>query len=134
MNRKINLIVLHCSDSDIPAHDSVEVIREWHLQRGFSDIGYHYVITKDGMVHKGRHDSEIGAHVKGHNANSIGICLAGRHEFTAKQFTSLGHLCQKLCYDFGLGKTDILGHTELDPHKTCPNYPHREIIAAWDWH
>ena len=64
MKRNINLIVWHCSDSDSQLHDNIETIKSWHTQRGFTgpdgikgtedDIGYHFVITKDGKIHKGR--------------------------------------------------------------------------------
>lgn len=134
MSRKIDILVLHCSDSDYKKHDDVETLREWHLQRGFSDIGYHYIITKDGVVHPGRAEEVVGAHVKGHNANSIGICLTGRHEFTAKQFLSLENLCKSLCEKYELQKSDILAHCQFDSRKTCPNFPYTEIIAAWGWH
>lgn len=53
------------------------MIRKWHLQRGFQDIGYHWVIYQDGSVHMGRTESKIGAHVAGHNKNSIGVCYVG---------------------------------------------------------
>jgi len=53
------------------------MIRKWHLQRGFQDIGYHWVIYQDGTVHMGRTESKIGAHVAGHNKNSIGVCYVG---------------------------------------------------------
>lgn len=60
-------------DQDI----GVEEIRAWHLDRGFEDIGYHYVIRRDGTVEIGRSLEFLGAHVKGHNSESVGICLAG---------------------------------------------------------
>lgn len=132
--RKINLIVLHCSDSDVPAHDNPETINEWHIQRGFSGIGYHYIITQDGVVHQGRAEGEVGAGVKGHNANALHICLTGRHKFSPKQYLSLNILCKSRCKHHDLDKSDIIGHCDLDPKKTCPNFPHREIISAWEWH
>jgi N-acetylmuramoyl-L-alanine amidase len=133
--RLINCIVLHCSDSDVPAHDNIETIRKWHVEeRGFSDIGYHFVITKDGVVHPGRPEELIGAHCKGHNANSIGICLTGRHQFAAKQFLALNSLCQDICERHELHKTDILAHCQLDQKKSCPNFGYAELISAWDWH
>lgn len=132
--RRIVFIVLHCSDSDVAAHDNPQTIEEWHLARGFTAIGYHFVITQDGVVHTARPEHITGAHCKGHNANSIGICLTGRHKFSGKQFASLKELCKGLCQKYGLEKTDILGHCDLSKSKTCPNFGHREIIAAWEWH
>tara|TARA_R110000851_G_scaffold125539_5_gene256495 strand:- start:7 stop:378 length:372 start_codon:yes stop_codon:yes gene_type:complete len=58
---------------DVP----IERVKKWHLQRGWSDIGYHYYITRDGKIHKGRNLSTIGAHVRGYNKTSIGICYEG---------------------------------------------------------
>lgn len=133
-NRLINLIVLHCSDSDNPKHDNIETIRQWHTQRGFigpdgisgteDDIGYHYVITKDGVVHKGRPDSAVGAHVHNHNENSLGICLTGslRSQFTHEQFRSLRQLLDKLFKVHGLDWKSVKLHNQLDSNKTCPNY------------
>ena len=81
--RDINSIIVHCSDSNIKSHDNIETIRKWHVdERGWSDIGYHYVITQDGVVHEGRPLSRRGAHARGHNVGSIGICLTGKSLFT----------------------------------------------------
>lgn len=134
MSRKINMLVAHCSDSDIPAHDSIDVIREWHRERGFSDIGYAYFITKDGTVHPGRSEEQVGAHVRGHNATSIGICLSGRKEFTEKQFEAFKKLCFELTRKYGLEKQDIIAHSQLDKNKTCPNFDLHALVSSWDWH
>lgn len=75
--RMINEIIVHCSATPEGKDFTVEDIRGWHLARGFSDIGYHYVIYRDGTVHKGRSESVIGAHCTGHNSHSIGVCYIG---------------------------------------------------------
>lgn len=75
--RKIKEIIVHCSATPEGKDYSVDTIRKWHLQRGFSDIGYHYIIYRDGSIHIGRDESVIGAHCKGHNSNSIGVCYIG---------------------------------------------------------
>jgi N-acetylmuramoyl-L-alanine amidase len=75
--RKINEIIIHCSATPEGKDYTVADIKKWHLQRGFNDIGYHYVIYRDGTYHRGRQDDVIGAHCTGHNANSIGICYIG---------------------------------------------------------
>ena len=75
--RKINLIVIHCSDTYARMDIGVNEIRQWHLQRGFNDIGYHYVIRRDGAIEQGRPIEKPGAHAAGYNTNSIGICYAG---------------------------------------------------------
>lgn len=134
MSRKIHWVIVHCSDSDIPAHDNVETIREWHHERGFSDIGYHYFIDKSGAVYPGRSEDAIGAHVKGHNSGSLGICLSGRREFTADQFGALELLCLDITQRHELDKKDILGHCDLDGGKTCPNFDLHKLVSSWEWH
>lgn len=131
--RKIDLIVVHCSDSDIKSHDNIETIRSWHVnEKGWSDIGYHYFITKDGAVHTGRPLNIAGAHVRGFNSRSIGICLSGRNKFTNEQFKSLERLCRELVSKFNLTKLDILAHHDLDKGKTCPNFKVSEVVATWE--
>jgi len=73
----VDLIVIHCSATRETQDFTVQDIRQMHLNRGFNDIGYHFYITKNGIVHKGRPLTKQGAHVKGHNKNSIGICYEG---------------------------------------------------------
>lgn len=133
--RTINWVILHCSDSDIPAHDNIETIRKWHMdERNFSDVGYHYFVQKNGVVIKGRDEDKIGAHVKGHNKDSIGICLSGKEEFTDAQFRSLEILLIDICGRHDLKKMDILGHSDLDDNKTCPNFALSEWLSSLSWH
>ena len=75
--RKIDKIILHCSATKVGQHFTTENIDQWHKARGFSGIGYHYVIYLDGSVHKGRSEDQIGAHCLNHNSSSIGICYIG---------------------------------------------------------
>jgi len=119
--RPIKKIVVHCSDSDLEAHDSPEIIRIWHLERGWDDIGYHFVITKNGALWPGRLIRQIGAHVKNHNKTTIGICLTGRSSFSLKQMETLQKTLWNLLDVFGLTIQDVVGHYELDHLKTCPN-------------
>jgi N-acetylmuramoyl-L-alanine amidase len=133
--RSIKLVVVHCSDSDIKAHDNIETIRGWHVkERGFSDVGYHYFISKDGKVHSGRPEETVGAHAVRHNSGSIGVCLSGRREFTAEQFGALEILLKDICFRYALGKQDIVAHNDLDPSKTCPNFDVHKLISSWEWH
>ncbi len=76
-SRKIDMIVLHCSATPQGRDVTVDDVRRWHLQRGFADVGYHFVIRLDGTVETGRAIDKVGAHCKGHNRNSIGICYVG---------------------------------------------------------
>ena len=75
--RTINSIIIHCTATKPLAHINVNDVRRWHRERGFSDIGYHYLILVDGTIEVGRPLSAVGAHCKGHNAHSIGICYVG---------------------------------------------------------
>ncbi len=75
--RVITAIILHCTATPEGEDYTVEQIRQMHLARGFSDIGYHFLIGRDGKVHAGRPTAIAGAHCKGHNTRSIGICYVG---------------------------------------------------------
>ena len=128
-SRKINLIIIHCSASDNPNHDNIEEIRSWHVnQRGWRDVGYHYFIRKNGRVERGRGEDEIGAHCKGYNRNSLGICLSGRSKFTEQQFLSAAKLVKELLEKYGLEYKDVLPHNNFTDRKTCPNFEVEEII------
>ena len=105
--REINKIIIHCSDSEF---GSKKLIDKWHKERGWDGCGYHYVITNgiddymvkynknhDGLVQEGRPIEKMGAHVKGHNKDSIGICLIGKSNFTPAQlYVSLPQLLRDL--------------------------------------
>lgn len=82
--RKINFIILHCSATKESVNVTVSDIDRWHKERGFTKIGYHFVVYLDGSVHKGRPIEEIGAHCKGRNSDSIGICYVGGLDKTGK--------------------------------------------------
>jgi len=136
--RKINKIIIHCSASDF---GNAQRIREWHLENGWSDIGYHYVINngkvfkddkinqrvQDGFIEKGRDDSIVGAHTQGQNSNSIGICLIGNKDFTKEQFNSLDTLLDSLLKAYNLTKNDVYGHYNFSS-KTCPNFDVQEFM------
>jgi len=140
--RQIDLIILHCTASDNPDQDNIAAISNLHTSKsdepikwgnyethgkGWRDIGYHYVITKDFKVHYGRPIHEAGAHCYGYNANSIGIVVSGDTEFTQGQFETLRLLCHDLILQSGLENKDILLHNELNPNKTCPNFSRGKI-------
>ena len=117
--RKVSSIIIHHSESDIKSHDDISVIKEWHLDRGFKDVGYHYFIRKNGSIQKGRDSNIIGAHCKKKNRSSIGICLSGDSKFTEYQFRALAVLIRRI--------KDIYGKLAVQPHskyseKDCPNF------------
>ena len=94
--REINKIIVHCSATREGENFDVAEIRKWHVEgRGWSDIGYHFYIDLYGEIHKGRDISKIGAHCKGHNRNSIGICYCGGVEADGKTPKDTRLECQK---------------------------------------
>jgi N-acetyl-anhydromuramyl-L-alanine amidase AmpD len=122
--RKIKAIVLHASDSDIEAHDNIEVIRQWHIARGFADVGYHFFVTRKGLVMSGRPEHQVGAHVEGHNAYTLGICFSGRtfKNFDSPQFEAGRRLVEKLLKKYHLTWNDVKLHREFNKGKSCPNF------------
>ena len=123
--RSINLIVVHCTATIEGKDCSVAEIRKWHLKRGFSDIGYHYLIGIDGKIHEGRNVNISGAHTAGYNAHSIGVCYVGgldkngkaKDTRTQTQKDSLLRLLKKLKELYP--NATIHGHREY-ANKACP--------------
>jgi len=130
----IDAIVIHHADA--PRATTVADIRKWHMAQGWRDIGYHYLIRHplDGSasLHIGRrHDLndkwepwEYGAHTKGHNSRTMGLCLIGQHSRYAPTPESLDVLhgwLVALCLRFGLTADDVRGHREMSGTATeCP--------------
>ena len=76
--RTINEIIVHCSATPEGQNVTPADIRRWHtVGNGWSDIGYHFVVRLDGTVEPGRPLAQTGAHCRGHNARSVGICYVG---------------------------------------------------------
>ena len=121
--REITEIIVHCSDTPAGRHTTVEEIREWHLARGWSDIGYHYVIYLDGTVHEGRPVERIGSHCKGHNKSSIGVAYIGGKDNvdtrTEDQKDALVDLLVYLKTEYP--KVRIYGHRDFS-EKYCPSF------------
>lgn len=138
MNRTITHIVLHCTATPAGRHHTVEDIRAWHHQRGWNDIGYHYVVLLDGTVQAGRPLEQPGAHVAGHNARSIGIVYVGgidkatnqpRDTRTAAQRRALLKLVTDLKQRFPSAL--VLGHRDFpNVPKACPCFDARTEYAA----
>lgn len=124
--RKITKKIIHCSDSDIPAHDDISVIDSWHKAKGWAGVGYHFFIKRSGKLQYGRPLAQQGAHTAGYNQDSIGICLHGKKKFRKAQFTTLRALCEAL--DLVIGNTPEHGHNEFTTGKTCPNFNVKEAI------
>lgn len=126
--RRIDYIVLHCSATKVSADIGAAEIRDWHVRgNGWRDIGYHYVIRRSGQVEPGRPLDQTGAHVSGHNSNSIGLCLVGgigaagqaENNFVPAQWEALKALVARLKRQFPRAR--IQGHRDFpNVKKDCP--------------
>ena len=140
--RDINKIILHCSATREGQDISTETIRGRHVnERGWSDIGYHYVILLDGTVDKARPVERQGAHVRGHNKGSIGICYVGgcdadmnpKDTRTDLQKDSLTELISYLMDSYE--DATLHGHNEFSS-KACPSFDvkeeYKELIECYE--
>lgn len=161
----INKIVIHCAATQngkplcTKTQTAAERVDEWHAKRGFKrtekalvfnphlkHIGYHFIIDTDGTVETGRQVSETGAHVKGHNLDSVGICLVGGitidgknfGRYTERQWQALHRVLRELESQYPSAR--ICGHRDLSPDlngdgnitknewlKDCP------CFDVWEW-
>lgn len=125
--RNIDKIIIHCSATPEGRKVTVDEIRQWHLQRGWKDIGYHYIIYLDGTIHKGRPESVVGAHCSGYNKNSIGICYIGGCDInmqpkdtrTVGQKRALSEILKRLKRTYP--NATLHGHNEF-ANKACPSF------------
>ena len=128
--RTLDRIVLHCSATEEGHPFGAADIRRWHKARGWKDIGYHYVILLDGTVEYGRPVDQVGAHVKGHNSTTVGVCYIGGlrngepvDTMTPEQeiaFLELVYALRK-----SLGYLTVHGHNEYSA-KACPSFVVKE--------
>ena len=140
-SRTINEIIVHCSATPEGQDTTVEQITVSHKKRGFTTIGYHYVIYRDGSIHTGRNINVSGAHCTGHNTHSVGVCYVGGLENipgvaynklpikdtrTAKQKTALLKLLKDLKALYP--KAKIIGHRDTSPDKNGNG-----IIEPFEW-
>nr|WP_241264073.1 N-acetylmuramoyl-L-alanine amidase [Bowmanella dokdonensis] len=122
-------MVVHCSDTPNERDVTAAEIHRWHKEGNKWDgIGYHRVIRRDGTLEYGRPDYWPGAHVRGHNHHSLGVCLIGRHYFTPVQMMTLATLLKQWRSEYPDAR--IVGHHNLDPNKTCPNFDAEEWAAS----
>ena len=131
--RTINKIIVHCSATQEGRDLDAAEINRWHLKRGWNGIGYHYVVLLDGTIEYGRSVYKQGAHVKGENEHSIGICYIGGVESergsngkwiakdtrTPEQKESLLHVLKTLMAMYPLAT--IYSHNEF-ANKACPSF------------
>ena len=145
-----DFIVVHCSATRPDQHVTANTIREWHMAKGWSDIGYHFVIRRDGVVEPGRALDAVGAHVAGYNSRSVGICLVGgldsdgkavaQAHYPAAQIEAARDVVRFLRRLYPEAR--VLGHRDLSPDrnmdgritpdewvKTCPGLSAAEVFS-----
>jgi N-acetylmuramoyl-L-alanine amidase len=134
---RTDYIVIHCSATRPSQQIDVDDLRKWHKAKGWSDVGYHYIITRAGEMQIGRAENAVGAHVEGYNHQSIGICLVGgvseddftkpENNFTHNQFEALEILLRKLRRRYP--SAVIQGHRDFPGvHKACPSFEVKEWL------
>jgi len=130
--RPIRELIVHCAATAEGKDYTIDDIRAWHKLRGFSDVGYHYVIYRDGRVMVGRPIGQVGAHVEGHNTGTVGISYIGgvtadgktpKDTRTAAQRASMLWLVQQLCKKYPI--TNVTGHNQYAA-KACPSFDVRK--------
>ena len=131
MNRRksTTMIIIHCSATREGQDIKAKTIKQWHLQRGFSTIGYHYIIDLDGTIEKGRDESLVGAHCIGKNAISIGICYVGgcdknlkpKDTRTDAQKKAMKTLVHQLMKKYNIPLNNVYGHYQFCSYKECPS-------------
>ena len=126
--RRINEIIVHCTATPEGRDYTVADIRQMHKAQGWVDIGYHYLVYRDGSIHEGRNVDMVGAHCQGHNAQSIGVCYVGgvardgktpKDTRTQAQKDALVHLLMQLVCLYP--DATIRGHRDFAA-KACPSF------------
>ena len=126
LEKKIKFLIVHCSDTPNNQNLSATDIHLMHLSFGWDGIGYHKIIKRSGKIENGRPEYWVGAHVKGKNDISLGVCLIGRDAFTKNQFKSLDRILKKWKEKYPNSK--IVGHRDTgNTKKTCPNFD----VISW---
>lgn len=124
--RTITEIIIHCSAVKPEQQSSAADIDGWHRRKGWSMIGYHFVVRRNGDIEEGRAVEKVGAHCRFHNNHSIGICYEGGLDKdgkpadtrTMEQKTALRKLVVSLKQSYP--KAIVLGHHDFNPLKACP--------------
>ena len=147
---RIDTLIIHCAATPNGVPYTVDDIDDWHgpgrVRRGLDPfrrdpnligyhmphlkhIGYHFVIYTNGAVIPGRRLEETGAHARGYNQSSVGVCLIGTDSFTWDAWRALKDLKRSLCADLPNLKRTI-GHSEVNDRKTCPGFDVQAWLAA----
>jgi N-acetyl-anhydromuramyl-L-alanine amidase AmpD len=126
--KSTDYIVIHCSATKPRMDIGLTEIRKWHVQdNGWRDVGYHYIIRRNGEVELGRSNRDTGAHAAGYNHKSVSLCMVGgmaednsaENNFTAQQWTALLDLVKQLKLNYP--DADVIGHNEIS-EKECPSF------------
>jgi len=118
---KPKYLIIHHSAS--ASNTTVEDIRKWHKDKGWSDIGYHKIIYQDGSIHQGREDTVIGAQAFGANSVSLGICCIGNFEINEVPNPIINSLIQvlaTLCKRHNIPVKNIIGHYQVSTMFNSP--------------
>lgn len=130
----IDEISVHCAATPEGRDIKIDTINTWHVDRGFDEVGYHYVIYLDGTIVEGRDILKVGAHVRGHNRNSIGICYIGgtdksgnpKDTRTTEQLQAMEELVVRLINEYDI--VAIKGHNDYpNVNKACPSFD----VGSW---
>jgi N-acetyl-anhydromuramyl-L-alanine amidase AmpD len=141
MERKIEKIIIHCSATKPTQDVGSKEIRSWHMAKGWKDIGYHFVVRRDGKIELGRKLDVRGAHARGHNSTSIGVCYIGgvdennkpEDNRTEQQLDSLEFLVSLLWAMFP--DADVMGHCDLpEVTKACPCFDVKNWLESFGDH
>jgi N-acetyl-anhydromuramyl-L-alanine amidase AmpD len=136
VRRATNFIVIHCSATRPSQDIGRDEIDAWHRARGWTGIGYHCVIRRDGSAEMGRAWDTVGAHVEGHNADSVGLCLVGgldahgqpAPDYTDRQWDALWALVQAMRLTYP--EAEVRGHRDFPGvTKACPSFDVRAWLA-----
>ena len=126
--KSTDYIVIHCAATKASMDIGLTEIRKWHVQdNGWRDVGYHYIIRRNGEVELGRSNRDTGAHAAGYNHKSISLCMVGgmaednsaEANFTPQQWTALLDLIKQLKIQYP--EADVIGHNEIS-EKECPSF------------
>ncbi len=117
---------MHCSATEAGRDFDAEDIRTWHKARGWSDIGYHYVIKLDGTIEAGRPVDRVGAHTKGHNEDSVGVCYIGGLK-DGKPFDTMSEIQEIAFIELVFSLRNVFGWMPIHGHneyaaKACPSF------------
>ena len=145
--RPITRVIIHCTASDDEADNRDHALTKLHIMPpdievhwnnkqvncfGFDSVGYHFVVWKTGDIQNFRDLEEMGAHVKGHNGDSVGVCLAGLNDFSPFQMRQAAKLVWELCQAYGLDPLkDVHPHNKYTDKKTCPNFPLEKLFKHY---